>query len=144
MILILILILYFVIYIYSAFSTVVADGQFSTLGTVLLAALAQTKKIILPLPQSENFEVSDPTIRPLSISMTAKREDADNDFGTPIRRVVEDAVQPPSTAKQQNAESSHGLDKLESSSGEVRKVKKSKTKKKKSANAIDDIFSALK
>ncbi|OKL56751.1 hypothetical protein UA08_07881 [Talaromyces atroroseus] len=113
---------------YVAFSTVVADGQFSTLGTVLLAALAQTKKIILPLPQPKPNHSEINQLPPSSI--TTKTNDADDDFGTPIRRAPEhDAVE---------------LPKINEQPAEPKKVKKSKAKKKKSANAIDDIFNALR
>lgn len=135
----------------SAFSTVVADGQFSTLGTVLLAALAQTKRVILPLPLLSRRE--NPSQQKKAISSTAKsHEDMESDLGVPIRRAVEPAkeqevLSTPSISEKKSLKRTSDPEEVEElplAKDTMTKVKKSKFKKKKSGNAIDDIFGALK
>lgn len=137
----------------SAFSTVVADGQFSTLGTVLLAALAQTKKAIMPLTVHIRQEDHKTDSSAISLSSAVLgHDDTDNDLGTPISRNMESSTKPPdlqSISKQRVVQSNTAEDSRTEKSRNTpqkttAKVKKSKAKTKKSANAIDDIFGALR
>lgn len=129
----------------------VADGQFSTLGTVLLAALAQTKRVIMPLPLLPRREPS--MKQKKAILLTAKiPEDMDSDFGVPIRRAVEPVkekkvLSTPSISEKKSSKHTtdpEDVEKLLPAKHTTTKVKKSKFKKKKTGNAIDDIFGALK
>ncbi|EED12546.1 conserved hypothetical protein [Talaromyces stipitatus ATCC 10500] len=135
---------------YVAFSTVVADGQFSTLGTVLLAALAQTKRVIMPLTLRQRRY--HPVKSKVALSLTAAHiVDSESDLGIPIRRDVEplqgkEVPSIPMINEKRSTQQSENED-MElppSAKSTTTKVRKSKSKKKKSANAIDDIFGALK
>lgn len=136
---------------YSAFSTVVADGQFSTLGTVLLAALAQTKRVIMPLPLRPRREPSVQQKKALPLTAEMHVDDMDSDLGVPIRRAVEpvkekEVLSTPSISVKKSSKRSSDAEDRETPplAKDTAKVKKSKSKKKKSGNAIDDIFGALK
>lgn len=136
---------------YSAFSTVVADGQFSTLGTVLLAALAQTKRVIMPLPSRPRRDLSVKQKKALPLTAEIHVDDIESDFGVPIRRAVEpvkekDVLSTPSISEKKSSKRSSDAEDRETPppAKDTTKVKKSKSKKKKSGNAIDDIFGALK
>uniref|UniRef100_A0A093UNT0 Peroxisomal trans-2-enoyl-CoA reductase n=1 Tax=Talaromyces marneffei PM1 TaxID=1077442 RepID=A0A093UNT0_TALMA len=135
-----------------AFSTVVADGQFSTLGTVLVAALAQTKRVILPLPLRLRRDLSVKQKKALSLPAQTHTNDMESDFGVPIRRAVEpskekEVVSMPNISEKKSSKRSSDAEDVATpppAKDATTKVKKSKSKKKKSGNAIDDIFGALK
>uniref|UniRef100_A0A093X9M5 Ribonuclease MRP protein subunit rmp1 n=1 Tax=Talaromyces marneffei PM1 TaxID=1077442 RepID=A0A093X9M5_TALMA len=137
---------------YIAFSTVVADGQFSTLGTVLVAALAQTKRVILPLPLRLRRDLSVKQKKALSLPAQTHTNDMESDFGVPIRRAVEpskekEVVSMPNISEKKSSKRSSDAEDVATpppAKDATTKVKKSKSKKKKSGNAIDDIFGALK
>ncbi|KAJ5470867.1 hypothetical protein N7530_008224 [Penicillium desertorum] len=113
---------------YLAFSTVVADNQFSTLGIVLLAVLARLSKIT---------GISHQKMEPVTKSkMTGTKED----LGERVRRIDNAPLAP--------VKISHSDPKVSKGSKE-RPVEKSTdgvsktTSKKKKKNAIDDLFSGL-
>ncbi|KAJ5755297.1 hypothetical protein N7533_004840 [Penicillium manginii] len=102
---------------YQAFSTVVADNQFSTLGIVLFAALARLAKATAVVDRGERI--------------CRGGGDVDGDGSDlPILR-----------KKQQSRSDDGGNEKSVKVDKEKKKVKKSSSKKKK--NAIDDLFSGL-
>jgi ribonuclease MRP protein subunit RMP1 len=113
---------------FSAFSTVVADNQFSTLGIVLLAVLARLSKIT---------GISHQKMEPVTKSkMTGTKED----LGERVQRIDNAPLAP--------VKISHSDPKVSKGSKE-RPVEKSTdgvsktTSKKKKKNAIDDLFSGL-
>lgn len=130
----------------------VADGQFSTLGTVLLAALAQTKRVIMPLPSRPRRELSIKHKKVSSLTAKTRIDDTGSDFGVPIRRAVEpskekEVTSTPSISEKKTSQRPSDAEHVETpppAKDTTTKVKKSKSKKKKSGNAIDDIFGALK
>lgn len=134
----------------SAFSTVVADGQFSTLGTVLLAALAQTKRAVMPLPLRPRQKLSVKRKEAISLTADTHAMDIESDFGVPIRRNVEpvkekEVLSTPSVSEKKSSRRSSDAENVGTlpPAKDTTKVKKSKYKKKKSGNAIDDIFGSL-
>ncbi|KAJ5173965.1 uncharacterized protein N7500_001896 [Penicillium coprophilum] len=125
---------------YIAFSTVVADNQFSTLGIVLLAALARLSKIT---GISHQLKVQ-PVASKAKIAPAVPKED----LGERIRR-TDDAPLNPVKVLQSDAKISEV-----SKPSKVSKQKSTKkltedstlkttSKKKKKKNAIDDLFSGL-
>lgn len=128
-----------------------ADGQFSTLGTVLLAALAQTKRVIMPLPSRPRRDFSVTQKKTLSLTAKTHIDGTESDFGVPIRRAIEpmkekEVPSTPSISEKKSSKSSSSVENVETPPAKetTTKVKKSKSKKKKSGNAIDDIFGVLK
>ncbi|KAJ5147729.1 hypothetical protein N7526_001081 [Penicillium atrosanguineum] len=113
---------------YMAFSTVIADNQFATLGVVLLAALARLTK-------------ATGTEREMATRMqpTTKRDTpvvlAKEDRGERISRDGSDALSGPTKAP-----ASKAVAKLTDDTSSARRTKKSSKRKK---NAIDDLFSGL-
>lgn len=119
----------------SAFSTVIADNQFSTLGIVLLAALARLSKITGISHQLKMQPVSEPKIIPV----------AKEDLGERIRRI--DTV-PLAPVKISQSDSKASKVSMVSKAAKEKPTEKPKdvskpTKKKKKKNAIDDLFSGL-
>ncbi|KAL4958824.1 uncharacterized protein BDV14DRAFT_24271 [Aspergillus stella-maris] len=132
---------------YVAFSVVVADVQFSTLGTVLLATLAQLSKVTgidEELKSRSQIQprfglVSPPHVRPVK---------AKEDIGEALSRNedVSDRGQIPVTkqAPRPNAEDPVPTPAKTISVHEVSATAKPKARnKKKGRNAIDDLFSGL-
>ncbi|KAH8689709.1 hypothetical protein BGW36DRAFT_433709 [Talaromyces proteolyticus] len=118
---------------YVAFSTVVADGQFSTLGSVLMAALGQIWNVTSLGGKSRHYTVKN------NLKTTANEAYAD-DIGVRITRLTEkpDMLQQPKSSKKEALF-------LSGHQSTVRcKKAKNKEKKSKAANAIDDIFNAIK
>ncbi|CAI7623429.1 unnamed protein product [Penicillium palitans] len=120
---------------YIAFSTVVADNQFSTLGIVLLAALARLSKITGISHQLKMQPVSKSKIIPV----------AKEDLGERIRRI--DTV-PLAPVKISQSDSKASRVSMVSKATKEKPTEKPKdvskpTKKKKKKNAIDDLFSGL-
>lgn len=103
-----------------AFATVVADNQFSTLGIVLLAALARLSKVT---------GISHQMKQPASLPKKATPGVAKEDLGERIRRV--DVPRPANVLSDPKA-----------SEGPKDGALKTSTRKKKK-NAIDDLFSGL-
>lgn len=133
----------------SAFSTVVADGQFSTLGIVLLAVLSRFARLIgIQVEASDySFEGGDATALPKVA--TANSED----LGEVVRRTSDSQV----PAVQSNL---HEYSNPRIKIAEISKRKKHKfedqvpgvtalheetesSKRRRKANAIDDIFNAV-
>jgi ribonuclease MRP protein subunit RMP1 len=128
-----------------AFSTVVADNQFSTLGIVLFAALARLAKATgMRYPRAKAVSVRvEPKQKAESKPAVAK---AVVDRGERICRgggdVDGDGSDLPILRKKQQSRSDDGgNEKSVKVDKEKKKVKKSSSKKKK--NAIDDLFSGL-
>ncbi|KAF5007064.1 hypothetical protein F66182_15769 [Fusarium sp. NRRL 66182] len=105
----------------------------------------------MPLPLLPRREPS--VKRNKATSLTAKiPEDINSDFGVPIRRAIEPVKEkeelstPSSTEKKPSKRTSdpEDVERLLPAKDTTTKVKKSKSRKKKSGNAIDDIFGALK
>lgn len=134
---------------YFAFSTVVADGQFSTLGIVLLAVLSRFARLIgIQVEASDySFEGGDATALPKVA--TANSED----LGEVVRRTSDSQV----PAVQSNL---HEYSNPRIKIAEISKRKKHKfedqvpgvtalheetesSKRRRKANAIDDIFNAV-
>ncbi|KAJ5394112.1 uncharacterized protein N7487_011753 [Penicillium crustosum] len=111
---------------YIAFSTVVADNQFSTLGIVLLATLARLSKITEISHQLKMQPVSQSKIIPV----------AKEDLGERIRRIDTVQLAPVKISKSDSKASKVSMEKLKD-------VSKPTKKKKKKKNAIDDLFSGL-
>ncbi|KAJ5092246.1 hypothetical protein NUU61_007116 [Penicillium alfredii] len=108
---------------FQAFSTVVADNQFSTLGVVLLAALARLTKAT----RIAHERKSQPRAKPLPKGPPAVAS-AKEDLGERVSR---------------SGDSRMDIAELtEASSQSTKKTQKAKTKKRKK-NAIDDLFNGL-
>ncbi|EFR03311.1 hypothetical protein MGYG_06310 [Nannizzia gypsea CBS 118893] len=151
---------------YRAFSTVVADIQFCSLGVVLLATLAEVFKVVqINKGELSNIaqelgdeKASEPTPRPASNAAVANEDFGEvirrSEVDTQVKKKVDSAVSTDGEAVTKKKKKS-GLDK-----GIKRKVdddtamavsmdkpgssKEKKTKKKKrKVNAIDDIFAGL-
>ncbi|KAJ5139102.1 uncharacterized protein N7515_003950 [Penicillium bovifimosum] len=104
---------------YIAFSTVVADNQFSTLGVVLLSALARLSRLT-GISHQMKMKSNSKKVTPVTAKV---------DIGERVRRVdVPVGVKVP--------------EKAEKSEKDASKATKKKKKKKKK-NAIDDLFSGL-
>ncbi|CAG8937419.1 unnamed protein product [Penicillium salamii] len=121
-----------------AFSTVVADNQFSTLGVVLMAALARLSKITGISQEMKKHSTASKVQK--SNSMPQKE-----DLGERIRRVEPaptSSTHPVQVSQPDKAENKAEVQ--EKPADKVRSAEKSakKTKKKKK-NAIDDLFSGL-
>ncbi|CAP80097.1 Pc12g04700 [Penicillium rubens Wisconsin 54-1255] len=123
----------------SAFSTVVADNQFSALGVVLLAVLARLSKIT---------GISHQKMEPATTKsrMTVAKED----LGERIRRIDNAPLAPVKISHADSKVSRVSKEKPTEKSAEYTEstedgVSKttSKKKKKKKKNAIDDLFSGL-
>ena len=120
----------------SAFSTVVADNQFSTLGIVLLAVLARLSKIT---------GISHQKMEP--VKSKSKMIVVEEDLGERIHRIGNAPFAPlkiahsdskaPKVSKEKRTEKSTD-DGVSNST-----LKKKKKEKKKKKNAIDDLFSGL-
>ncbi|CDM37641.1 hypothetical protein DTO013E5_7586 [Penicillium roqueforti] len=121
---------------YIAFSTVVTDNQFSTLGIVLLAALARLSKVTGISHQLK--------MQPVTRSKIAPVKKDREDLGERIRRIDNTPVTPvkisqsdfkvPKASKVSEKPTERPTDDA---------VSKSTSKKKKKKNAIDDLFSGL-
>ncbi|KAJ5972663.1 uncharacterized protein N7479_002581 [Penicillium vulpinum] len=126
----------------SAFSTVVADNQFSTLGIVLLAALARLSKIT---GISHQLKVQPVVTKSKTTPIVAKE-----DLGERIRRVDDAPLTRPVKVLQSDAKAPS---KVPSKVTKEKKPTENLTedgvsnitlkKKKKKKNAIDDLFSGL-
>lgn len=118
----------------SAFSTVVADNQFSTLGIVLLAALARLSKITGISHQLKMQTVSKSKIIPV----------AKEDLGERIRRIDTVPLAPVRISQSVSKASKVSMvSEVEEKPTEKPKDVSKTTKKKKKKNAIDDLFSGL-
>ncbi|KAJ5362282.1 hypothetical protein N7541_003126 [Penicillium brevicompactum] len=117
---------------YVAFSTVVADNQFSTLGVVLLAALARLSKITGISQEMKKRSTTSKARNPASAVIQ-------EDLGERIRRVEDVSLPsvPPSALPPPNKAGP------EEKSTKDRSALKSAKKTKKKKNAIDDLFSSL-
>ncbi|KAK4869712.1 hypothetical protein LT330_006094 [Penicillium expansum] len=119
---------------YIAFSTVVADNQFSTLGIVLLAALARLNKIT---------GISQLKMQPVT-SKSKIIPVAKEDIGERILRIDNAPLTPvkvsQSDSKISKASKAKPTEKFTEDGVSKSTLKKKKKKKK---NAIDDLFSGL-
>lgn len=119
-----------------AFSTVVADNQFSTLGIVLLAALARLAKVT-----RVNHE---PTAQPMTEKSKTIPVASTEDFGERVCRTVDDdhgvGNGPAQTCHPSKSELDTVRRSTENRNDLTKTTKKSKKRKK---NAIDDLFSGL-
>lgn len=113
----------------SAFSTVVADNQFSTLGIVLLAALARLAKIT---------GISHEMRKPAAIKAKNDNSVAREDLGERVRRPDDSLSCSTQTSRPGDTEASIPK-KAKEKNRSISKIGKSKKKK----NAIDDLFSGL-
>ncbi|KAI2815948.1 hypothetical protein CBS63078_920 [Aspergillus niger] len=127
---------------YQAFSAVVADGQFSTLGTVLIATLARLAKATeidkeLKLPSNTEKASTGPVY-----STGAQRRE---DMGVVLCRpacsstpTLPHRTQVPGSSRRARDERS-----LKAPKGTVGSKEKSMRKKKRKKDAIDDLFDSL-
>ncbi|KAJ5231316.1 uncharacterized protein N7469_005904 [Penicillium citrinum] len=118
---------------YQAFSTVVADNQFSTLGIVLLATLARLVKATgIKFSKLARVEVKLPKNIPVRSEV---------DRGERIVRVddVDVGVGVDAVSVSRQKQSSETVSQEKSSKEKTKRVKTAKKKK----NAIDDIFGGL-
>ncbi|KAJ5237853.1 hypothetical protein N7489_007944 [Penicillium chrysogenum] len=123
---------------YIAFSTVVADNQFSALGVVLLAVLARLSKIT---------GISHQKMEPATTKsrMTVAKED----LGERIRRIDNAPLAPVKISHADSKVSRVSKEKPTEKSAEYTEStedgvsKTTSKKKKKKKNAIDDLFSGL-
>ncbi|CRG88744.1 hypothetical protein PISL3812_05778 [Talaromyces islandicus] len=119
---------------YVAFSTVVADGQFSTLGSVLLAALAQARDATsLGIDQTESSS---------DVRVSKTNEGYTDDLGVRISRSTETPFALHQKKTSESLQEAEPVLRQETSKSKLKKSK-SKAKKTKSANAIDDIFNFI-
>ncbi|KAJ6186347.1 hypothetical protein N7519_007648 [Penicillium mononematosum] len=116
---------------YIAFSTVVADNQFSALGIVLLAVLARLSKIT---------GISHQKMEP--VTTKSKMTVAKEDLGERIRRIDNAPLAPVRISHSDSKVSKVSKEKTTGKSTEDG-VSKTTSKKKKKKNAIDDLFSGL-
>jgi ribonuclease MRP protein subunit RMP1 len=126
----------------SAFSTVVADNQFSTLGIVLLAALARLSKITGISHQLK--------IQPVASKSKPTPVVAKEDLGERIRRIDDAPLTRAVKVLQSDSKVASKVSKVSKVSKEKKTTGKptgdgvlKTTKKKKKKNAIDDLFSGL-
>ncbi|KAJ6023261.1 uncharacterized protein N7446_013620 [Penicillium canescens] len=112
---------------YVAFSTVVADNRFSSLGVVLLATLARLSKVT---GISQELKTQPGAIRPKNTGFVAKE-----DLGERVIRVDEAPLVKP-------VEISRPESVPEPAETDSKRAKPKKSKKKKK-NAIDDLFNGL-
>ncbi|KAI9835306.1 MAG: hypothetical protein M1819_002450 [Sarea resinae] len=134
---------------YRAFSTLVADNQFSVLGLVLLANLARVNSIVSglrdePKPASihEDLDIGE------DVGELISRDGASSPGPqTPVGDIV--ATEPDTQQLKRKADGQEGDDQaanngvLESSKKAKHPLKPAKKKRKKHTNPIDDIFSGL-
>ncbi|KAJ5719567.1 hypothetical protein N7493_007145 [Penicillium malachiteum] len=111
---------------YQAFSTVVAENQFSTLGIALLAALARLAKAT----GADRKMVAVPKLKQKKTRVSVPSEDR----GERISRKEEDEL--PSSTKLRESSKKEKSSKKASSTKPAKKTKKKK-------DAIDDLFSGL-
>lgn len=114
------------------FSTVIADNQFSTLGIVLMAALARLSKVT---GISREMKVQTAAGK----AKKASPVDVKEDLGERIRRVDDAPMTRPVKASQSADEKVFSKEKPEKDRSSSKSGKKTKKKK----NAIDDLFSGL-
>lgn len=118
----------------SAFSTVVADNQFSTLGIVLLAALARLSKI------TGISELKQPVTSKSKFTPIVAKED----LGERIRRIDNAPLPPVKISSDSKVSKFSKASKVSEPTEKLTEdVSKSTSKKKKKKNAIDDLFSGL-
>lgn len=110
----------------------VADNQFSTLGVVLLAALARLSKITGITQEMKKRSITSKARKAGPVAMQ-------EDLGERIRR-VEDVRLPPVEAP---VEALPEKAELEEKPKKDRSASKTAKKTKKKKNAIDDLFSGL-
>ncbi|KAJ6149958.1 hypothetical protein N7471_001157 [Penicillium samsonianum] len=119
---------------YIAFSTVVADNQFSTLGIVLLAALARLSKI------TGISELKQPVTSKSKFTPIVAKED----LGERIRRIDNAPLPPVKISSDSKVSKFSKASKVSEPTEKLTEdVSKSTSKKKKKKNAIDDLFSGL-
>jgi len=122
------------------FSTVVADGQFSTLGTVLLATLARLTRVTgvdRDLKKLSQAESKDSRIFRPNIKTPANKEDV----GEPVHR-TEDIPRRAKDPESRNppAPFTHPHDAVKTARTVEAEAPKKKKRKK---NAIDDLFAGV-
>ncbi|CAG8901921.1 unnamed protein product [Penicillium egyptiacum] len=122
---------------YIAFSTVLADNQFSTLGIVLLAVLARLSKITGISHQLK----TEPVTSKSKMSPVVAKED----LGERIGRVDNAPLTPVKISQSDSNVSKVSKISKEKPTEKPTEdgVSKSTSKKKKKKNAIDDLFSGL-
>ncbi|KAF9892201.1 hypothetical protein FE257_002607 [Aspergillus nanangensis] len=130
---------------YLAFSTVVADGQFSTLGTVLLATLSRLAKVTRIDRELKARQTQRPRAQ-IPARGTPKGEDVGEVLSRPIESTSKEVMNP------SGARASHGSSKSRQGVGEVGLKKKKENssvdsrnpkKKRRKVDAIDDLFDGL-
>ncbi|KAJ5882189.1 uncharacterized protein N7529_000861 [Penicillium soppii] len=118
---------------YMAFSTVVADNQFSTLGIVLMAALARLSKVT-GISREMKMQVA-----PGKTTKKASPVTMTEDLGERVCREDDALMTRPVHASRPVDKKSASKEKPEKDRSSSKSVKKTKKKK----NAIDDLFSGL-
>ncbi|KAE8377920.1 hypothetical protein BDV26DRAFT_292776 [Aspergillus bertholletiae] len=128
---------------YLAFSTVVADGQFSTLGTVLLGTLASLAKSI-KIDKEIQFTAQ---TEPPSAASSFVNVDASEDVGEVLSRNndssgIEGSLEKP-FSKAEKCRKFKPKKSNKSTDITVTQSKNNNKKKKKKKDAIDDLFDSL-
>ncbi|KAL4944742.1 hypothetical protein BDV06DRAFT_76119 [Aspergillus oleicola] len=133
---------------YVAFSVVVADAQFSTLGTVLLATLAQLSKITgidKELKARPRIEPSHDLVSSPRMESVKEKEDIGETLSRPADVPDLDRSSNPKKAARSVVGDTGRITSSKDSAAKVSDTAKPKEKKekKKGKNAIDDLFSGL-
>lgn len=125
---------------YREFSTVVADSQFSTLGTVLMAALARLVKATgIDRNLKNQTQVEKKSSAFIIPSVKYPKEDA----GEPVRRTVDVQSLPVRSDVRTPSEPVSQPEDTKETRGVVDVEVKAPKKKKKKKNAIDDLFAGV-
>lgn len=133
---------------YRAFSAVVADTQFSALGTVLLAILARVAGVVGF--REENLPASPVVDHESNKSLYSTALDQPQDVGEPVHRQTDaasavtrqQAEDEQSAAKRSKSQSAGDYPAAPPSSSKSKQNEPS-TRRKRKKNAIDDLFSNL-
>lgn len=127
---------------YREFSNVVADGQFSTLGTVLVAVLARLAKATgIDRDLKTQAQAEKKNIKLIDPGKNAIKEDA----GVPIRRSDDIQNLPMRTEVRLSDRTANKVDDnvQKGAQATVNVEAKQPKKKKKKKNAIDDLFAGV-
>lgn len=135
---------------YSAFGSVIADNQYSSLGLMLMANLASLNRIIAPFqePATEEADVESTAVGHAKSHdmLHSHREDLGEAVARPTVTGEEDEVAKPRVLARSDDEKVSKAKRArrvpEESAAEVPSAKAAKKKRKK-GNAIDDLFSGL-
>lgn len=134
---------------YRAFSAVVADNQYAVLGLMLIATLARVKSVLSPFG-NVNEGINEKEIVEESMAENSEKQVAGDDFGEVVKR-DENAI--PAEADEQDEEIGFRFRKSKKQKAGARAsslevevgstYKQRMKKKRKKADAFDDLFDSL-